>query len=226
MPVEARGRLIVSHPGLARYLALGDSYTIGEGVDPQDAWPAQLVRALNARGIPMAAPEIIAATGWTTADLMREIAVAKPVGPYSLVTVLSGVNNQYRGISVPVYRGQFRRLLRHAVALADSGDCVIVVSIPDWGVTPFNTRRSRPRVAQVIDSFNRANQREAATAGTRWVDVTDLSREDPLAVTSDGLHPNAAMYTRWVGRIAPVATQALRESSAASNWRVIRGARA
>jgi len=226
LPVEASGLLIVPHPRLARYLALGDSYTIGEGVDPQDAWPAQLVRALNARGIPVAAPEIIAATGWTTADLVRAIAVAEPVGPYSLVTVLSGVNTQYRGMSVPVYRGQFRRLLRRAVALAGSGDCVIVVSIPDWGVTPFNTRRSRPRVAQAIDSFNRANQREAATAGTHWVDVTDLSREDPLAVTGDGLHPNAAMYTRWVGRIAPVATQALRESLAASDWRAIRGARA
>ena len=218
--------MIVPQREPARYLALGDSYTIGEGVDPQDTWPAQLVRTLNARGIPVAPPEIIAATGWTTAELVRGIARANPVGPFRLVTVLSGVNNQYRGISVQVYRGQFRRLLRRAISLAGSSECVIVVSIPDWGVTPFNTRRSRVRVAQTIDAFNRGNQRESAVADTHWVDITDLSRDDPHAVTSDGLHPNAAMYTRWVGRIAPVAAQVLRGSPSDPGGRAIRGARA
>jgi lysophospholipase L1-like esterase len=211
---------------LVRYLALGDSYTIGEGVDAGDTWPSQLVRALNARGISIAAPEIIAETGWTTADLVREIGRANPMGPFGLVTVLSGVNNQYRGISVQVYRGQFQRLLRRAVALAGASDHVIVVSIPDWGVTPFNTRRSRVRVAQAIDSFNRANRRESALVGAHWVDITDLSRDDPLAVASDGLHPNAAMYTRWVGRIAPVATHVLRGSPSGSARSARRGVRA
>jgi hypothetical protein len=135
------------------------------------------------------------------------------VGPYAFVTVLSGVNNQYRGMILRAYRGQLRRLLLHAGRLTLSPDRVVVISIPDWGVTPFNTRRMAVRVARHIDSYNRAGREEAAGAGARWVEVTDLSRAHPNAVTSDGLHPAPAMYARWVERILPIAEELLGASA-------------
>jgi lysophospholipase L1-like esterase len=192
-----------------QFLALGDSYTIGEGVPSEDCWPVQLVRALRAEGTPVAEPEIIAETGWTTADLDRALTQRAKGELAALVTILCGVNNQYRGILVRIYRRQLRRLLYHSVRLTASPDRIVVISIPDWGVTPFNTRRLRARVARQIDAYNRATREEAETAGARWVDITDLSRADPDAVTGDGLHPNSEMYARWVNRILPVAREVL-----------------
>lgn len=203
-------RASADRDGAPRYLALGDSYTVGEGIEPGESWPVQLVRALRSRGVAVAEPEIIARTGWTTAELDRALMDQRLQGPFALVTVLSGVNNQYRGMIVRVYRHQLRRLLHHAVQLSGDPERVVVVSIPDWGVTPFNTKRMPTRVAQEIDSYNRASREIAASAGAHWVDITDLSRADPDAVTADGLHPSPAMYTRWVERILPVARAAIK----------------
>lgn len=193
-----------------RYLALGDSYTIGEGVGESDRWPVQLVRALRARGAAVAEAEIIAKTGWTTDELDAGITGRAPKGPFGLVTVLIGVNNQYRGRSADEFRTQLRALLVRAKGFAN-GDAhrVIVVSIPDWGVTPFNTSRDPAQVAREIDTFNTINREEAARAGVYSVDITDLTRSAPRDVVSDGLHPSAAMYAKWVERIAPVAQKAL-----------------
>jgi lysophospholipase L1-like esterase len=191
---------------LARVLALGDSYTLGEGVALADAWPAQVARALRSQGVGVEDPEIIARTGWTTGELAAAISNRRLQPVYTLVTLLIGVNDEYRGGTVSGYRTAFRAVLGAAVQLArDTPTRVIVVSIPDWGVTPFNRTRDAAVVARAIDAFNAVNLAEARATGTHYVNVTDLSRGDPLSVVADGLHPNASMYARWAARIAPVA---------------------
>lgn len=185
-----------------RYLALGDSYTIGEAVPVEQRFPVQLARELN-----LGEPQIIARTGWTTDELNAAIDAADPQGPFELVTLLIGVNNQYRGRDAEQYRGEFAALLQRAVGFA-GGDPkkVIVVSIPDWGVTPFAEGRDRAKIAGEIDRYNAINREEAAKAGARYVDITPVSRrDDPALVADDKLHPSGRQYTEWVKLIAPVA---------------------
>ncbi|HYO77394.1 MAG TPA: GDSL-type esterase/lipase family protein, partial [Thermoanaerobaculia bacterium] len=156
----------------ARYLALGDSYTIGESVAPAERFPNQLARELN-----LGEPRIIAKTGWTTDELNAAINAANVTGTYELVTLLIGVNNQYRGRDPEQYRGEFAALLQRAIGFA-GGDAsnVVVVSIPDWGVTPFAEGRNRADIAAAIDRYNAINREEAARAGARYVDITPISR--------------------------------------------------
>lgn len=197
-----------------RFLALGDSYTIGESVAVSDRWPNQLARTLRAKGIAIADPEIIAKTGWTTDELSSAIDTAKPQGPYALVTLLIGVNNQYRGRDAEQYRKEFAALLKRAIAFADDDPTrVVVVSIPDWGVTPFAASRDRAKIGREIDLFNVINREETKRAGARYADVTPGSRlaaADPTLVAPDGLHPSAKMYAQWVTIIAPQAEAALK----------------
>jgi len=192
-----------------RFLALGDSYTIGESVAPSDRWPNRLAGALS---IPE--PQIIAKTGWTTDELSAAIDAADPKGPFDLVTLLIGVNNQYRGRSPDEYRQQFAALLQRAIGFAGgSAQRVVVVSIPDWGVTPYAAGRDRERIASEIDHFNAIGRQETARAGGRWVDITPISRRaaaEPTLIAPDGLHPSAAMYAEWVKLIEPVAAKAVR----------------
>jgi len=197
-----------------RYLALGDSYTIGEGAYPQERWPNQLVARLRQRGFDVLAPKIVAKTGWTTDELAQGIAqqLADP-GTYSLVTLLIGVNNQYRGRDLDEYRHQFVSLLDQAIGFA-GGDArrVIVVSIPDWGVTRFAEHRDRARIASEIDRFNAVNHEEAERAGAHYADITGLSRQhgaDAAYLMKDGLHPSATAYAEWVEIIRPEAEAAL-----------------
>lgn len=181
-----------------RYLALGDSYTIGESVDAGERFPAQLARQLD-----LGEPVVIARTGWTTDELNAAIDAADPQGPFELVTLLIGVNNQYRGRGAEEYRAQFTGLLQRAIGFA-GGDPrkVIVVSIPDWGVTPFAEGRDRAKIAREIDQFNAINREEALRAGARYVDITPISRrDDPSLVAADGLHPSAKQYGEWVRAI-------------------------
>ena len=181
-----------------RYLALGDSYTIGESVDASERFPVQLARTLK-----IGEPQVIAKTGWTTDELNAAIDAANPQGPFDLVTLLIGVNNQYRGRSADEYRTQFAALLQRAIGFA-GGDAskVIVVSIPDWGVTPFAEGRDRAKIAREIDQFNAINREEASRAGAKWVDITPISRRsDPALVAADGLHPSGKQYTEWVKAI-------------------------
>ncbi len=196
-----------------RFLALGDSYTIGESVAEADRWPNQLVRALRARKAVVADPEIIAKTGWTTDELSTAIDAAKPHGPYALVTLLIGVNNQYRGRDAEQYRKEFVALLHRAIGFA-GGDAkrVIVVSIPDWGATPFAEGRDRAKIGAEIDHFNAVAREAAVRTGAHYADVTPVSRHastDPTLVAQDGLHPSAKMYAQWVGVILAQAEAAL-----------------
>ena len=196
-----------------RFLALGDSYTIGEGVAEAERWPVQLAAMLRERGIPLSDPEIIARTGWTTDELSAAIDQADPRGPYALVSLLIGVNNQYRGRAVEEYRAEFDALLRRAVAFAGGDPSrVVVLSIPDWGVTPFAEGRDRARIAAEIDAYNAVSARQAKLAHARWVDVTAASRAagaDPAMLVADGLHPSGRAYAEWARLALPAATAAL-----------------
>lgn len=198
----------------ATFLALGDSYTIGEGVADDGRWPAQLAARLRADGIDVAAPRIIATTGWTTDELSAAIDAAVPGPGWGLVTLLIGVNNQYRGRPASEYRAEFLALLQRAIGFAGDARRVVVVSIPDWGVTTFAADRDRAAIARDIDTFNAIARDETLRAHARWVDVTPASRAagaTPGMLVDDDLHPSAAQYARWVEAILPEARAALRE---------------
>jgi len=202
-----------------RYLALGDSYTIGESVDVSERWPHQLVERIKlspqfeggGRGVEVS---IIARTGWTTQELWEGIQDSELEPPYDLVSLLIGVNNQYRGYDINEYREQFVFLLNKSIEYA-GGDPnrVIVLSIPDWGVTPFAADRDREQIAKDIDAFNAVNRTETEKLRAHYVDITPGSREavdDPLLIASDGLHPSGRMYTEWAKLALPIALDVLK----------------
>lgn len=197
-----------------RYLALGDSYTIGEGVAPDERWPHQLVALLRDEGLPVETPEIIAQTGWTAAELRARIAAAPPEGPCDLVSLLIGANDQYRGLPIGDYRRAFAALLAQAAALArGTARRVVVVSIPDWSGTPFAEGRDRRQIDTAIGAFNAVNRAETEQRGIAYVDVTPLSRQmagDSAYLASDGLHPSGAQYAAWARRVLPTARALLR----------------
>jgi lysophospholipase L1-like esterase len=199
-----------------RFLALGDSYTIGEAVPEDQRWPVQLAARLRDRGLRVEAPQIIARTGWTTDELATAMEAAAPAGPFALVSLLIGVNNQYRGRDLDEYRAHFAALLERAIGLA-GGDPrrVLVLSIPDWGVTPFAGLHDRVKIAGQIDAFNLVNAEEARRRGARYVDVTSVSRQarhDRALLASDGLHPSGEMYRTWTEAALPEAYAALMEA--------------
>lgn len=185
------------------YLALGDSYSIGEAVPESGRWPVQLAAQME-----WAAPRIVAQTGWTTDELASAIDAAALAPRYDHVSLLIGVNNQYRDRTVANYAAEFRVLLDRAIGLA-GGDAahVFVVSIPDWGVTAFSARDGRGRVfiGREIDAFNAAARTVCETLGVGFVDITATSRDrggDADQLAHDGLHPSAAMHARWAAVIA------------------------
>ena len=195
-----------------RYLALGDSYTIGEGVPAAGRWPVQLATALRNEGIALRDPRIIATTGWTTDELASAIDAAEPLGHWDLVSLLIGVNNQYRGRSVVDYRGEFGELLQRAIGFAHGrADRVLVLSIPDWGVTPFAIHEAgnRGNISAEIDAFNAAAREVCDDHGVVFVDITPASRGQATQVAEDGLHPSAEAYTTWAGIALPVARDLL-----------------
>lgn len=199
--------------GALRLLALGDSYTIGEGVPPEVSWPHQLAAALQAEGIPCGPPEIIARTGWTTGELLAAIEAAGPQGPHDLLTLQIGVNNQYRGLDLEDYRAEFERLLGLAISLtAGQPGRVVVLSIPDWSVTPYAEGRDRTAIAAEIAQFNAVNREIVTQAGARYVDITPSSQEagnQSELLADDGLHPSGIMYARWVEIMLPEVRAAL-----------------
>lgn len=183
-----------------RYLALGDSYTIGESVDAAECFPNQLADFLKAGGL-QTEVTIIAKTGWTTNELWDGIQASEINPPYDLVSLLIGVNNQYRGYDINEYREQFVFLLNKSIEYA-GGDPqrVIVLSIPDWGVTPFARGQGGERIARDIDAFNAVNREESEKAGAQHVNITPISREaehDTTLIAPDGLHPSGKMYMEW-----------------------------
>jgi len=195
------------------YLALGDSYTIGEAVAAHGRWPAELVQRLRRTGVAIDDPRIVAVTGWTTDELAQGMDAASLTPAYDLVTLQIGVNNQYRGRMAEEYRDQFASLLARAITLAGGHAArVVVVSIPDWGVTRFahEQGRDRSRIAAELDAYNAIARDESHRAGARFVDITGMSRAHPDLVADDGLHPSAAQYALWVEAIEPIVRAALR----------------
>lgn len=190
------------------YLALGDSYTIGESVPEAERWPVQLVARLRQQGFNITPPLIIARTGWTTAELTAGIAQANPQGPFDLVSLLIGVNNQYRGYDQEEYRQEFTALLEQAIGFAGgNAGRVFVLSIPDWGVTPFAAGRNVAQITAEIDAFNSINQAESARLGVAYIDITPISRQavnDGSLIAGDGLHPSGKMYAEWVEAVLSV----------------------
>ncbi|MFN9716007.1 MAG: SGNH/GDSL hydrolase family protein [Planctomycetota bacterium] len=204
-------------PFVLTILSLGDSYTIGEGVAPEKRWPVQLAVSMRSLGLDARDTQIIARTGWTTGELRKGIEESQVEARYDWVTVLIGVNNQYRGRSPDEYRKELNELIRYAIEKAGSHPKrVIVLSIPDWGVTPFAKEKGKDpaKIAEEIDTYNRVKREEAERLGVHFVDITDISREAGLddsklpaekrLLADDGLHPSGAMYQRWVERMLPI----------------------
>jgi lysophospholipase L1-like esterase len=196
-----------------RYLALGDSYTIGESVPAGERWPVQLAAMLAKEGLALETPQIVATTGWTTDELWTGIDQAAPQGPFDLVSLLIGVNDQYRRREASEYAAQFRVLLARATEFAGGiPGRVLVLSIPDWSVTPFARGRDRAGIARAIEQFNALNLAETQRTGARYVDVTPSSRQaalDSALIAGDGLHPSGKMYTDWARLALPAARAAL-----------------
>lgn len=200
-----------------KFLALGDSYTIGESVLPEERWPVQLAALLRARHFLIEAPEIIAKTGWTTDELAAAIQRANPQPPYELVSLLIGVNNQYRGWSRETYRIEFTALLRQATDFAGSTpNRVIVLSIPDWSVTPFAPSdpqgRTPSQISAEVAAFNAINHEETIRQGAHYVDITPISQgaaSDLSLLAPDQLHPSGKMYERWAEETLPVVIEIL-----------------
>jgi len=195
--------------GPVKFLALGDSYTIGESVPETDRWPVQLAAALQKRGVTCDAPRIIATTGWRTDDLKKAMDAAHLKQEYNLVSLLIGVNNQYQGKSVEDYKPEFEELLKTAIHLAgDNTNHVFVVSIPDYGYTPFGHPK-QATISHDLDAYNAASRAIAARYNVPYIYITDISRRglsEPDLVAGDGLHPSGKMYTEWVKAILSYVT--------------------
>ncbi|WP_460672954.1 SGNH/GDSL hydrolase family protein [Larkinella ripae] len=196
------------------YLALGDSYTIGESVPAADRWSVQLAGLLRKDGVDLGDPDLIARTGWTTAELSDAIKSSGNQKTYALVSLLIGVNNQYRGQDVGRYRTEFQALLKTATRFAgNQPGRVFVLSIPDWGVTPYaaGAGRDRSQIAKEIDAFNAVAQEECQKAGIAYVDITPISRTatDATQIADDGLHFSGKQYRQWAEKSLPVVKKLL-----------------
>jgi lysophospholipase L1-like esterase len=184
-----------------KYLALGDSYTIGESVSEAERWPNQLTDSLNRKGFKIGRPTIIATTGWRTDNLKNAMNIAQLKPEYDLVSLLIGVNNQYQGKPADQYAKEFEDLLKTAIHLAKGKkENVIVVSIPDYGYTPFG-KPKQEAITKAIDLFNEINARITYQYKVQYFNITEISRDgltEPNLVASDGLHPSGKMYAEWV----------------------------
>jgi len=201
--------------GELSYLALGDSYTIGESVANQDSFPKQLEKRLEVELNTTIQTRILAQTGWRTDNLLDAIATENLENSYDFVTLLIGVNNQYQGLSFVKYEEEFPELLKIAIQLAGNNPGrVVVVSIPDWGFTPFGNDRDQQKISSEIDNYNAYAKAESEVSEVRFVEITDITREGldkPQLVASDGLHPSGEAYKLFTNRIAPIIADVLKD---------------
>ena len=195
------------------YLALGDSYTIGQSVQPDERFPHLAVASLRQQGVAFRDPQYIATTGWTTADLLNAIDANPVTGTYDVVTLLIGVNDQYRGLDTAGYRSRFTQLLNKAVGFAGNRvSRVFVLSIPDYSATPFVAPSQKARVRKEVDEFNVINKQVTLQNNVAYIDITPLSREaasDPSLLAGDGLHYSAKEHQKWAELLVPLVKSAV-----------------
>jgi lysophospholipase L1-like esterase len=196
---------------MLKYLALGDSYTIGEQVAFKDNFPSQLVQRLRTDRLEVTDPVIIATTGWTTDELQAAIREQNLQETFSFVSLLIGVNNQYRGRPADQYAMEFSQLLDQAIVFANGqSQHVFVLSIPDWGVTPFAEGKDRSKIAEEIEEYNKAAREITVARRSHFIDITDSTRANSGKeeyLVADQLHPSALEYTIWADRLAKAVLQ-------------------
>jgi lysophospholipase L1-like esterase len=214
-PLLALGLALVgAGPAAAPHLlALGDSYVAGEGVPREASWPVLLKRRLVESGTPIGDSAALARTGWTTSDLRTALTGSPLRGPFDLVLLQIGVNDQFQGRDPEAFRRDFAALLETALALAGGRPGrVLVLSIPDWSATPAGARRDRERTRREIERFNDIEREEAGRAGLAFLDLTTSSRQaaaDPGLVAGDGLHPSERLHALWTDLLLGPARAAL-----------------
>jgi lysophospholipase L1-like esterase len=210
IPGTDTGQLPETDTGAIRtYLALGDSYTIGQSVPEKDRYPVQVVALLNSQKIKFSQPEIIAQSGWTTGNLLAKLASAPPLNArYDIVTLLIGVNNQYRQRTQEEYRQEFTTLLTKAIQYAGNNSRrVFVLSIPDYSVTPFATGSNKDLISKEIDSFNVINKEISLLNNVNYLYITGFTRlagANPSLLANDGLHPSGTEYSVWAQNLVPM----------------------
>ena len=204
-----QGSNTAPNPGQPKkYLALGDSYTIGQSVGANERFPVQTENGLRATGVYVEAPTIIATTGWTTTDLMTALDQQPPGNDYDLVSLLIGVNDQYRFGDTTDYRNRFAALLAKGIGYAHGRPAhVVVLSIPDYSVTPFAMHSDTALIRKQIDAFNLVNREVTSQMGCGYLDITPSTRAaatDPSLLAPDGLHPSGKEYKKWADRLVPL----------------------
>ncbi|MGK0391245.1 MAG: acyl-CoA thioesterase-1 [Maribacter sp.] len=202
----------IIEPESIAYLALGDSYTIGQGVEESQRWPNQLSERLEENDYEISRKNIIAQTGWKTSDLLNAIENVSPED-YNLVSLLIGVNNQFQNQSFEIFNTEFDSLLNKSILFAGTRERVFVLSIPDYGVTPFGSNNSE-QIAQELDMYNNYMKQRCLDEDVPFIDITGISRQlgnSPGALASDNLHPSSSQYTNWVEEILPVVLEILIE---------------
>lgn len=189
-------------------LCLGDSYTIGELVPLHESFPYQTIQLLRKQGFHFHAPEIIAQTGWTTAELAEHLIHTQLAKEYDFVTLLIGVNNQYRGLAIEDFKNDFEFLLKKAIHLAgEKPNNVMVISVPDWGVTPFAVSRNQKQIAEEIQHYNQACEAAAQQHQCHFINITASQREDgnkEAFLASDQLHPSGKEYAKWAEALSTI----------------------
>jgi lysophospholipase L1-like esterase len=216
-----------------KYLALGDSYTVGEGVETAESFPCQAVKKLNetltgTKDVPeitplfFELPVVIAKTGWTTSELIDAINKADLKTTFAVVTLLIGVNNQYRGLAPEDYEREFEELASIVLGFVGNDPSrVIVLSIPDWSATPFAAGLDRDLISLAIDRFNVLNRQTASRKGFHYIDITTGSRDalhDPSLITKDQLHPSAIEYRKWSDKLVPIIAARLLSKPVNNGW--------
>lgn len=197
------------------YLALGDSYTIGERVKEKDRWPVQLTRELNQAGFSFASPKIIAKTGWRSDELLKAMNSQLGDEKYDLVSILIGVNNQYQGENIGTFKSELKTIVEDAIGYSKTGKShVFMVSIPDYGVTPFGKDSGKKNISREVARYNAICKQMAEDYGIPFYNITDISLKaetNPAMVAEDGLHPSGEMYRQWVEKIVPKVVQQLKK---------------
>jgi lysophospholipase L1-like esterase len=186
------------------YLALGDSYTIGEQILLKDSFPYQVVQMLRKNNIDINAPEIIAKTGWTTANLLSAISVTKLLKKYDFVSLLIGVNNQYDAVTFSIFEKEFEELILKSISLTNKSKNVFVFSIPDWGVTPFAAERNKEEITKEINEYNLVCKSIAEKYNCVFIEITEeykFDADNDNFLAADRLHPSAFEYEKWAKKL-------------------------